>query len=166
MSLENNDTASQKRKGVKHLLQCHCVLTKYRQMSDPIFHQFMAFSVIDLESDTVVPKFAECNNCGAVHKVIDFCKSEIIAGKEDMSTQLSIDDIRHSIPESVFEILESYNKEIPDYEHAQFILENGLWEDYIVLTREEIDDYVQGKLVRFVSNEKFRVESYTLRRTI
>ena len=166
MSLEDNTELPQKFKGVKHLLQCHCVLPQYRKMPDPVFHQFMAFSIIDLESDTVIPKFSECNNCGAVHKVIDFCRSEIVVGKEDMRSQLSIKDIRHSIPEALFELLEAYNKEIPDFEHAQFILENESWDDYIVLTREEIEDYVQGKLVRFISNEKFRVESYTLRKTV
>lgn len=166
MSLEGSTESSQKFKGVKHLLQCHCVLPQYKNMAEPVFHQFMVFSIIDLESDTVIPKFSECNNCGAVHKVIDFCKSEIVVGREDMRSQLSIDDIQHSIPSALFELLESYDKEIPDFEHAQFILENESWDDYIVLTREEIEDYVQGKLVRFISNEKFRVESYTLRRAV
>ena len=45
------------------------------------------------------------------------------------------------------------------------LFENEKWKDHVILTREEIDDMVQGKLVKFLGPEKFRVESYILRRT-
>ena len=154
------------KKGIKHLIQCHCFLPQYRGKPDPVFHKFTVFSVLDLESDTVEPKFAECNNCGAAHKIIDLCKSEIVVGKDEVKTQITIEDIKFSLPESLFDLLTSYNRELPDFEHALFILENNLWGDYIVLTREEMEDYTQGKIVSFVGPEKFKVESYTHRSSV
>ena len=133
---------------------------------DPTFHQFVVFSKLDVESDTIEPTFAECNNCGIVHKVIDMCKSEIITGREDLRSQMSIDDFAVSLPASLFELLQSYSRDLPDFQHAEFIIDNNNWGSHIVLTKEDVDDYVQGKLVKFISNDKFRVESYTLKSVV
>ena len=159
-------TNTTKLQGIKHLVQCHCILPQYRNSDNPVFHQFIVFSTLDVASDTVNPTFAECNNCGVVHKIVDICKSEIVIGRDELRSQISISDLRHSLPESLFELLQSYNRELPDYEHAQFVLENDRWGDYIILTKEELEEYTQGKLVKFVSCDKFKVESYTLKRSI
>lgn len=151
--------------GIKHLVQCHCILPQYKHVDEPTFHQFVVFSIIDEESDTVTPKFASCNNCGAVHKVIDICKSELVTGRDEVVTQMAIEDFRMSLPSDLFELLLAYQKEVADFEHAQFLIENEKWKDHVILTREEIDDMVQGKLVKFLGPEKFRVESYILRST-
>ena len=152
--------------GVKHLIQCHCVLPQYRNSADPVFHQFVVFSVIDVESDTVIPKFAACNNCGAAHKVIDIQKSEIITGRDEVSTAMSKEDFTFSLPSDLYNLLQTYEREIADFEHAQFILENKLWGHHIVLSREELDDYTQGKMVKFLEEHRFKVESYTIRNVV
>jgi len=153
-------------KGIKHLIQCHCILPQYRDRKDPTFHQFVVFSRIDEESDTIAATFVECNNCSIVHKIIDICKSEIVTGREDLRSQLYISDFKHSLPASLFELLESYDKDLADYQYAEFIIEHNDWGKHIVLTKEEVDDYVQGKLVKFVSGDKFRIESYTSKKII
>ena len=150
--------------GTKHLIQCHCILPQYKEAADPVFHQFVVFSVIDDESDTVIPKFASCNNCDAVHKVIDICKSEIVVGRDEVITQMTIDDFKFSLPSDLYDLLITYQKNVADFEHAQFILENEQWNDHIVLTREEIDDLIQGKMVKVLSNNRFRIESYIIRK--
>ena len=147
-------------RGTKHLIQCHCILPQYRNVKDPVFHKFAVFSMID-DSDTVVVKYAECNNCGAAHKVYDLCKSEIVVGKDEVRTQLSIDDFKHSLPESLYDLLIQYNKDLPDFEYSQHVLDNEMWDSHLILTREEIDAHVQGKSLKFVNKDKFRVESYT-----
>ena len=149
-------------KGLKHLVQCHCILPQYRKRPDPVFHKFPVFSVID-DSDTVITKYAECNNCGAAHKVYDICKSEILAGKDEVRSQMSIEDFKFSLPRDLFDLLIHYKKEIPDFEMAQFIIDNKDWNATIVLSREELDNQTQGKTLRFLENEKFRIESYTHR---
>lgn len=151
--------------GIKHLVSCHCILPQYRNSKDPVFHKFVVFSIID-ESDTVVPKFTSCNNCGATHKVIDICKSEIMMGREDIATQVTKEDLKYSLPVSLYELLDSYNCPVADYEHAEFIINNSMWGSFIVLKREELEDYIQGKLVKFVSHDKFKVESFSEKREV
>ena len=148
------------------MIQCHCILPQYRGVKNPVFHKFIVFSTIDTESDTVIPKFTACNNCGAAHKVFDIAKSEIITGRDEVPTAMSVDDYALSLPRDLFDLLQTYNKDVADFEHAQFIIESNLWGDHIVLTREELDEYIQGKLVKFMSKDHFKVESYTIKSTV
>ena len=83
-------------KGVKHLIQCHCILPQYKNSPEPIFHKFVVFSEID-EEDNFVTKLAQCNNCGVIHKVVDACKSEIVRGMEESSAILTIPEIKKSL---------------------------------------------------------------------
>ena len=154
--MKNNSS----QKGIKHLVQCHCILPQFKNSKEPVFHKFVVFSIID-ESDTVITKYASCNNCGATHKVYDVCKSEIMTGKEDIRSILSIEDFKFSLPDSLFDLLGQYQREICDYEFSQFILDNELWDSTIILSREELEDHTQGKSVRFIEKDKFRIESYT-----
>ena len=147
-------------RGLKHLVQCHCILPQYKNAKDPVFHKFTVFSVID-ESDTVITKFADCNNCGSVHKVYDLCKSEIMPGKEDTKTALTKSDFKFSMPSSLYELLGQYEKELCDYEYSQFVIDNKVWDSTLILTREEMEDQIQGKILRFLKEEKFRIESYS-----
>ena len=153
------------KKGIKHLIQCHCVLPQYKNSANPVFHKFAVFSVID-ESDTVILKYAECNNCGAAHKVYDICKSEILTGRDEVTSRLNKEDFKYSLPGDLFELLNQYDRELSDFEYSQFIIDNEKWDSTIVLSREEMDDHIQGKLLRFISSSKFRIESYLHRDTI
>ena len=147
-------------KGIKHLIQCHCILPQYKNAKEPVFHKFTVFSIID-ESDTVLLKYADCNNCGSVHKIYDLCKSEIVPGKEDVKSSLRKEDFKFSMPSSLWDLLQQYEKELCDYEYAQFVIDNEKWDSTLILTREDMEDHSQGKLLRFIGPEKFRIESYT-----
>lgn len=146
--------------GIKHLVQCHCILPQYRNLQEPKFHQFSVFSIVD-DSDVIEPKLAACNNCGVLHRIIDVCRSEIVTNREDSTTAMTREDFKHSLPSSLYEILQQYERDVVDYEHAQFIIDNELWESTIVLSREESGDIMQGKMIRFLSAERFRIESYS-----
>ena len=148
--------------GIKHLIQCHCILPQYRKSPEPVFHKFTVFSIVD-DSDTCIPKIVNCNNCGATHKVFDVCKSEIVVGKDEVKAQLTIEDFKLSLPESLYDLLNSYQKEVYDFEYSQFILDNELWNKTIVLTRENIGDKIEGKILKFIAADKFRVESFSHR---
>ena len=99
--------------GIKHIVECHCVLPQYRKRKNPLFHKFIVFSVVD-EGDTVVAKHAQCNNCGVIHRVFDICKSEIVTGRDELGSLLSIDDIKFTIVPDVARVLESYSAELPN----------------------------------------------------
>ena len=60
----------------------------------------------------------------------------------------------------------SFEKEIHDFEHAQFIIDNSEWESSIVLTKENIEDRTEGKLVKFIACDRFRIESFSFTETL
>ena len=142
------------------------MLPQYKNREEIVFHQFAVFSVLDEESDTIEVKFSACNNCGAVHKIVDICKTEILTGKDEVPTQLNKEDFKFSLPTDLYELLGTYHREIADFEHAQFILEQESWGEHIILSREELDDMIQGKLVKFLSSDRFRIESYVIKREV
>ena len=84
--------------GTKHLIQCHCVLPQYRKMDEPIFHKFVVYSKFN-EDGKVKNKLARCNNCDAVHRIIDFCRSEIVTRIEDTDVIIDEDELKLGIPE-------------------------------------------------------------------
>jgi len=145
--------------GQKHLIECHCFLAQFRNKSNPPFHKFIVFSVID-DSDTIVPSYAQCNNCGIIHKIIDICRSEIIYGKEELKSIEKIDDVCLSLPNSIVDLLKNYNSQLPDYQYSRFIIENELWNSSFVLTSEIEGDKKTGKILKFIANDKFRVEPF------
>lgn len=147
-------------RGQKHLLQCRCVLQQYKNVANPIKHQFMVFSIID-DDDNVVQKYAQCNNCGLVHKITDICKSEILSGKEQSNAIVTIDEIKCSLPSNLVAILERNNSDLPTYEYAQFILENKRWGEFVILGVEEEAGVKQGKYIRIMSETFFKVETFS-----
>lgn len=147
-------------RGQKHLVQCRCVLQQYKSFPSPPRHQFMVFSVID-DNDNCIVKYAQCNNCGLVHKVIDVCKSEIITGKEQSNSIITIDDIKASLPANLSSILERNNVDLPTWELAQFIVENKRWGEFAILGTEEESGTRQGKYVRIMSDTFFKIETFS-----
>ena len=146
-------------RGYKHLLQCRCVLPQFKNQADPPRHQFIVFSAIK-DDDTPVVKYAQCNNCGIIHKVVDICKSEVLAGKEAMGSIMKVEDIKVAMHPNLVDILERHACDLPTWEHAQFILENKQWGDFVVLNQEEESGTRQGKYVRIMGESLFKVENY------
>ena len=143
--------------GQKHLIQCRCILSQFNKLKDPPRHRFVVFSVID-DDDKPVVKFAQCNNCGIIHKVTDVQRSEIVSGREHMQSIVSIDDIKLSLPEKLVNVLEINKCDLPTWEMAQFLLENKKWGDFVVLNSEEEGGLRQGKYVRIMGETLFKVE--------
>jgi len=120
----------------------------------------LVFSVIG-DDESVKVKFAQCNNCGIIHKVTDICTSEILPGKEAMGSIVKIEDVKTSLPPNLSDILERNNCDLPTWEQAQFILENKQWGNFVVLAVEEEAGIKQGKYVRIMSETFFKVEPFT-----
>ena len=146
-------------RGIKHLVQCHCILPQYRDRENPVFHQFVVFSVID-DSDTVVPKYVQCNNCSVVHRVIDICRTELVTGRDELSTMVNVDDISLTIPQDLRKVLASYNADIATWENVQFILRQKQWGSHVVLTQDVLDEDTQGKLLIFNGPGYFNIGTY------
>ena len=106
-------------RGFKHLIRCRCTLPQFKNMASPPQHMFVVFSVIN-DDDSVEPKFAQCNNCGIVHKVIDICKSEFTS-KETMTSLMSIDDVKVGLNPKLVSVLERYDVDLPTWEAVKSV---------------------------------------------
>ena len=146
-------------KGIRHLINCQCILTQFIKSNNPIFHKFIVFSILD-NDDSVIESYAQCNNCSIIHRVKDLCVSEIVRGKEQLASIPSISDIKLELPQSLSELLSSYNADITIWQHAQFILRHQKWGDKIIIQREEDEDGALGKILTFVSENRFRMEPF------
>lgn len=145
--------------GLKHLITCRCILPQLKRLDDAPQHQFVVFSVIE-DDGTFRTKFAQCNNCGIVHKVLDVCRSEIVT-RESMNSLPTIEDIKAGMPPNLVNILDVNRVEdLPTWELAQFILENKQWGNFVVLATDEEDGLRQGKYVRILGENLFKVETF------
>ena len=151
-------------KGVKHLVQCRCILPTMKNRSDPPLHQFIVFSV---EKDgKILEKLVTCNNCGIVHEVYELCRSNIVDGVEGTKSSITLEDISVMLPESVRNLLQSYEKELPDYEHAHFMIEENMVGDFIILSQEFNDERRSGKVLKYKGKGKFEIEPFSRSETV
>lgn len=150
--------------GQKHLIKCRCVMPQYKRVPEPPAHRFVVFSVID-DANKVIPKFAQCNNCGIIHKVTELGRSELI-GRESMTSLLTIDDIKASLPLSLVPIMEVADADLATWEAARFIYDNKRWGDFVALTSEVESGTRQGKYVRIIGENMFKVETYVCEEVI
>ncbi|MBK26031.1 MAG: hypothetical protein CME70_18690 [Halobacteriovorax sp.] len=146
--------------GLKHTVECHCVLPQYKNKPERPWHKFVVFSVID-DSGTVEPKYAQCNNCGVIHKIIDICRSEIISGRDELRSITTVDDIKIAIPRDIRDILESYKVDLATWEYTRFFLENKKWGQSIVLTRDQMEDEIHGKMLVLEGPDTAKIESFS-----
>lgn len=146
------------RRGVTHLIECHCTLPQYRDVEDVVYHKFLVFSII--EDDQLQPKYVRCNNCGVIHHVIDIAKSSIALG-DDHDVDLTIDDVKMSLPTRLSETLENYEAPVYVWEKAQFIIDEKRWGDSIALDVTDSDNKRTGKLLVIEGLDRFKVKPFS-----
>tara|TARA_R110002012_G_C11269552_1_gene569242 strand:- start:77 stop:505 length:429 start_codon:yes stop_codon:yes gene_type:complete len=141
------------------------MLPQYKNRRDPVFHKFVVFSILD-DSDEVVHKICQCNNCGVLHNVIDLCKSEIVRGVEESASIVTIDDLKFSLPKDIVSVLDSHKCDLPTWEYVKFIYDTEKWGEIIVISKEELDDFTHIKLMKIISENKINIESRTRKNTL
>lgn len=146
--------------GIKHLIRCRCVLPQFKSMQDPPVHQFVVFSAV--ENDQVEIKYAQCNNCGIVHKILDLCKSEILKNKEELKTITTIQDIEQTLPSNLSNLLHHNKCDLPTWEFVSYIVLNKLWGNFVVLASDfDPDENARtGKYLQILGENLFKVESF------
>lgn len=144
---------------IKHLITCNCILRQYEEMEPPVFHKFVAFSVINSDG-SIKPSYAKCNNCGAVHKVTEVNTSERIK-KEDSPLVPDIEEIKASLPEKLVSLLTKYDLDVATWQQIKFVYENEKWDRPIVLHRETQGEDVQGKYLLLAGKTLWRIESFS-----
>jgi hypothetical protein len=151
--------------GQKHLIKCRCILPQFKNKIDPPTHQFIVFSTLDDEGNPII-KFSQCNNCGIIHKITDICTSEIIGGKEQLNSIVTIDDIRSTLNINLVGILEKNMADLSTWENVKFIIENKMWGQKITLSPESQDGLRMGKVLTIMGDSQFKVDSFAKEETI
>jgi hypothetical protein len=133
-------TESQTRKAfVKHLLECNCILPQFKSHAASgkgviPFHRFIVFS--ELRPDgSVKTSYAQCNNCSAIHKIVEVNKSEYLR-REQMSSLPDIEELQDQVPEGMMVLLKKHDCPLPTWQQTEFIFRNKLWGEVIILSRE------------------------------
>ena len=144
--------------GIRHLIECHCVLPQYRNRNPPVFHKFVVFSIVS--DDQVQKKLAQCNNCGILHRIVDICKSEIVHGLEEGSSLRTIEDLKVSLPQRLSDFLVTQKLDISAWELVEFLIDNKLERD-VVLSKTESGDITQLKILQINADGSFKVRNET-----
>lgn len=151
--------------GIKHLIECHCYLSIFKNNSKITYHKFTVFSKVN-EYSKLIEKYVKCNNCESVHRVFDIGKSEIFPGKDQTESLSSKEDISISLPAKLVKVLDKYEKDICDYEHALDAIEEKRWGEIIVLKRDIIDEMHQVKYLIIKSRDNFEIKNDVINDTI
>jgi hypothetical protein len=148
----------------RHLIKCRCILKQNKNSST---NDFFAFITCSLVIDGVVQtSFAECPNCGILHKIIDICRSEIINKSDLAGVTKTIDDIKLSLPEKLVTLLSAHELDISTWQHAANIIEHELWGNFIILKRESLGSDEVIKFIRVLSATLFKIETKNGQNTI
>lgn len=143
---------------IKHLVECNCVLPQFRDYRPVVFHKFTVFSELD-ENGNVIPSFAECPNCSAIHKVVEVFESKTLR-KETITTLPRKEELGEAIPRKVVELLERYGCDTATWQEARFIVEHELWGKPVILSRDEVDGTITGKYVLILGKDLLKVDTY------
>ena len=144
--------------GIKHLIECHCFLSIFKNNKKIINHRFPVYSKID-EYGNLIPKIVKCNNCEALHYVENVCRSELRPGKDQTMTTLSIKDLAVNLHPNVCNYLIENHCDIATFEHVIDIIEEKRWGENVIIKRDVINEKQQVKYISFSSHNKFTVNS-------
>ena len=143
---------------IKHVVECNCILPQFKATNPPVFHKFAVFSVINEKGD-IEPTFVECNNCAAIHKVLEVGKS-VQLRKETMKSLPRVDEIKTTIPDAIVKILESYKVDLPTWQEVKFIYDEQKWGRPVILSKEEDAGLVVGKFLLILGLDLYKVDSF------
>ena len=147
--------------GVKHLVECSCVLPQLSKLPNPPSHEFIVFSIHDDSTDDFESSFVQCDNCGVVHKVVDICSSVILHGRDEMRSVIVIDDVKSGIPAAIVNVLEQHKVDLATWQQVAWVIESKSWGTPVILTSEYIDGSRQGKIMTIIGDTLHKISNFT-----
>ena len=151
--------------GIKHLIQCHCILPQYRKMKDPLFHKFIVYSKINIRGE-IEEKIAKCNNCNIYHKVNEICKSELLQDYDGINFIISIDDIEDQLPDNISKVLKKNNCDLPTWENILDIYQSSIFDVPVVISRNTIENSTYVKSLTFIDKGNIKIDSNVIADTM
>lgn len=143
----------------KHVIECKCILPQYKNATSPVFHKFLAFSELDEDTGMVVPSYAQCNNCGVIHKVTEIGTSRVTK-KETMASLMTTEDYKEILPPKLVGILELHDCPLATWQEADFIIKNSLWGKGFVLAKEWDGSTVLGKYIVILGTTLYDIKPF------
>ena len=158
---------SQSKSYTRHLLECQCTLSIFKNNTVPVYHKFPVFSIFNDEN--IERKYVTCNNCDSLHEVLDICKSEIKWGKDTLIGLVNTkDDIKFNLSSqgknSIVEVLEKNDCDVSIWELVEHVIDNDL-EDNIILDKKEVDDNIIYNCLN-IKNGNIRIKKEIVQRYI
>ena len=148
-----------KNSGIKHLIECHCILPQFKKKEPAIYHKFTVYSKINKSTGMIEEKYSQCNSCGTVHKVVDICRSEIVIGKDEHTSGLTIEEMSLQVDQKISNLLSTNNCDYATWEQVIDVIDNERWEETIVIKRDIINDRVHVKILKILSETKLKLYS-------
>jgi len=107
----------------------------------------------------LVPSLSKCNNCGVIHKIVDFCRSEIAHGIDDAIAISSEDDMREFLSERLSGILDAHFCDTATWEQVTDIVSNEEWGAAVILSRQTVAGATQIKKILISGKDLFKIET-------
>lgn len=135
-------------------------MPQYRDKLPVVYHKFIVFSSYEYDEkklDDVDEEptydfhasYARCSNCGILHNVIDFTKSNIVQDEENKATFLTKEDMKFMIPAPIIGLLETYEAPQNIWEEVMFTLQHKKFDRTILLSKKDEGKQVVGKFLMF-----------------
>jgi len=138
------------------------MLPQFKKRDEPLFHKFVVYSKCDNDGEAI-EKFSKCNNCGVIHKIIDFCKSELFYGSEDTLSLITVEDLRLTLPENIQIILDNHKCDISTWEQVAHHFECDIFDTPIVIAKKRIAGSTQMKHLILLESGKIKIDVYLRR---
>jgi hypothetical protein len=148
--------------GIKHLVECHCILPQFKKRESIVFHKFTVYSKLTEKGD-VIEKTVQCNNCNVIHKVSKLCNSRILGGRDEYSAGMSIEDLSVQLDSKISNILSNSNCDIATWEHVLDVIEEERWGENIILNRNIIDSQQNVKVLNIFENLKIKLTTKVIK---
>lgn len=149
---------------VTHLIECSCILPLYSKSEKPVYHKFSVFSTIS--DDKVEEKYVACNNCDVIHKITDFCSSEIISDTSNYRGMVTTkEDLEHSLDNKLISLLVKNDCDIDVWEKVDYLLENKI-DDYVVISRSAEKDNVICQIIYFEKDGSYKLKREIFQRNL
>ena len=84
---------------------------------------------------------------------------DLIASKK-LFDFLYSNDIKFTIKEDVRSILETYDADLPTWEHVQYIFKNKVWGTTVILKRDVLEEETQGKMLSINGPTEISIETF------
>lgn len=144
------------------MIQCKCILKIFEGRNPTVFHKFIVFTELDDATGDVIPSFAQCNNCGVIHKVIEIGQT-VVVPKEDMRSLPTIEEIELDLPAKVSSLLKNNDCDLHVWQEARHIINNKMWGKFVVISKEKSPtdkSLTLGKALVIHGESLFKIESF------